>query len=377
MKILQICSASEIGGGEVHVADLVRALASRGHAVYLAVRPDSPLRQPLAGVIASWHEMPLRNSLDVQSSRALADLIKRNNIQLIHAHVGRDYMVAAMAARRARSAKLVLTRHHYLPLQRNRLYRWMLDNVAAFIAVSESVRESLIETLSLEPERVHIIPNWIDPLRFHPIDRDAARAMFQIEGNLTVACIGQLTPEKGQEEFIRAAGYVVRRRSGVEFLVAGEEKEEGEPFTRHLKLIAEQIGILDRVRFLGFIHHVPELLAATDIVVVPSWDEGFSLVTIEAMAARKPVLAAKVGGLAGLIQENVNGWFFPARDAKTLGDRLSWLLSDSALRERLAAQGQQDVYNHYSRDKVIDRIEALYRTLVDDNTEDKIVSVRS
>ncbi|HEX8089531.1 MAG TPA: glycosyltransferase family 1 protein, partial [Blastocatellia bacterium] len=63
MKILQICSATEMGGGEVHVADLVRGLAERGHALYLAVRPDSPLREPLAGVIASWHEMSLRNSL--------------------------------------------------------------------------------------------------------------------------------------------------------------------------------------------------------------------------------------------------------------------------------------------------------------------------
>src|ERR1051326_5284631 len=74
MKILQVCSASEMGGGEVHVAGLVRALAGRGHAIYLAVRPNSPLREPLAGVIASWHEMPLRNSLDLQSAHAIADL---------------------------------------------------------------------------------------------------------------------------------------------------------------------------------------------------------------------------------------------------------------------------------------------------------------
>ncbi|MGH9762246.1 MAG: glycosyltransferase family 4 protein, partial [Blastocatellia bacterium] len=65
MKILQVCSASEMGGGEVHVAGLVRSLAGRGHALYLAVRPNSPLREPLAGVITAWHELPLRNSLDV------------------------------------------------------------------------------------------------------------------------------------------------------------------------------------------------------------------------------------------------------------------------------------------------------------------------
>ena len=83
MKILQVCSASEMGGGEVHVADLVRGLASRGHAIYLAVRPDSPLRGPLAGVIASWHEMPLRNSLDLQSARAGMDEFEREHARLL------------------------------------------------------------------------------------------------------------------------------------------------------------------------------------------------------------------------------------------------------------------------------------------------------
>src|SRR5215813_7862337 len=104
MKILQVCSASEMGGGEVHVADLVRGLASRGHAVYLAVRPDSPLREPLAGVIASWHELPLRNSLDVASARSIADLIEAHGIEIVHAHMGRDYLIAALACRKAKRA---------------------------------------------------------------------------------------------------------------------------------------------------------------------------------------------------------------------------------------------------------------------------------
>src|SRR5262245_9872550 len=126
MKILQVCSASDIGGGEIHVADLVRGLASRGHAVHLAVRPDSPLRGLLAGVIASRHEMPLRNSLDLQSAREIARLVIEHGIDIVHAHVGRDYLVAALACKQVPRVRLVLTRHHYLPLKRGALYRWML-----------------------------------------------------------------------------------------------------------------------------------------------------------------------------------------------------------------------------------------------------------
>jgi glycosyltransferase involved in cell wall biosynthesis len=364
MKILQICSASELGGGEVHVTDLVRALASRGHAVYMAVRPNSPLRAPLSGVIASWHELPLKNSLDIYSSRAIADLIDQHGIHIVHAHVGRDYLVAAMGYRRAQNCRLVLTRHHYLPLKNNPVYRWLLGKASAFIAVSEAVRDSLVERLALDPERVHIIPNWIDTAKFQPVDREKARAMFQIKANLAVACIGQLTPEKGQEEFIRAAGQISRSRSDVEFLIAGEENSEARNFTNHLHHVAETMGISDRIRFLGYIDYIPELLAAVDVVVVPSWDEGFSLVTIEAMAARRAVLATNVGGISGIVQENINGLLFQPREAYGMAEKLKWLLADAPLRERLAGQGQRDVYTRFSRDKVIDQIEALYREVL-------------
>ncbi|HWC76303.1 MAG TPA: glycosyltransferase family 4 protein [Blastocatellia bacterium] len=364
MKILQVCSASEMGGGEVHVADLVRALAERGHAVYLAVRPNSPLREPLAGVIASWHEMPLRNSLDVQSARAIAELIKQHGIEIVHAHVGRDYLVAALAVRHVPWVKLVLTRHHYLPLKRNAVHRWMLGGVSAVIAVSESVRQSVIERLELPPERVHTIPNWVDPVRFQLIERDAARALFRLRGSLVVACVGQITPAKGQEEFIRAAGRIVNMRSDTEFVLAGEESESNGDFTSQLTRLAETLGLKDRVRFMGHVRHMAEFFAAVDVVVVPSWDEGFSLVTIEAMAAKRPVIASNVGGIAQIITDNATGLLFPARDVRALTEKLIWMLSDAPLRDRLAVQAQKDVYARFGREKTIDRIEALYMKLL-------------
>ncbi|MEK6409924.1 MAG: glycosyltransferase family 4 protein [Acidobacteriota bacterium] len=364
MNILQVCSASEMGGGEVHVADLVRALASRGHAIYLAVRPDSPLRGPLAGVIASWHEMPLRNSLDLQSARAITELVDAHGIEIVHAHMGRDYLVAALACRQTNGVKLILTRHHYLPLKRHALYRWMLRDVAAVIAVSDSVRESVIERLALPDERVRTLPNWIDPERFKPIERDAARAMFRLRANIAVACIGQVTPAKGQEEFIRAAATVARMRADVEFLIVGEEHEEERPFTAHLNRLAASLGVGEKVRFTGQVRHIPELLAAVDVVVVPSWDEGFSLVTIEAMAARRAVLASNVGGIAGIVKDNVTGLLFPPRDVHALTDKLLWLVSDAPLRERLSVQGQRDVYARFGREQIIDQIEALYSEVI-------------
>ena len=221
--------------------------------------------------------------------------------------------------------------------------------------------------MALPEDRVHTIPNWIDPARFQSIDRDAARAIFRLRSNLVVACIGEITPAKGQEEFIRAAARVSRMRQDVEFIIVGEERDEGEPFTRELKRLAETFGLSERLTFMGYVRHIPELLAATDIVVVPSWDEGFSLVTIEAMAARRPVLASNVGGISGIIKENVTGALFPAKNVNALGDKLTWLISDGALRDRLAAQGQRDVYTRFGREQIIEQIESLYVQILTGN----------
>jgi glycosyltransferase involved in cell wall biosynthesis len=358
-----------MGGGEIHVADLVRALAERGHAVYLAVRPGSPLREPLAGLITSWHEMPLRNSLDIASARSIADLIAEHAIDIVHAHLGRDYLVAAMACRRAKTAKLVLTRHHYLPIKQNAIYRWLLQDLSAVIAVSRSVGESIAQRLAIDPKKVHVIPNWIDPERFNPIDREAARSMFRLRSSLSVACIGQITPAKGQEEFINAAGRIARMRADVEFVVVGAENDESSPFTRRLAELAGNLGIADRVSFKGHVYHMAELLAAVDIVVVPSWDEGFSLVTAEAMAARRAVLASDIAAIREIIDDNVTGMLFPVRDVSALANKLLWLLSDAPLRERLAAQGQRVVYTRFGRDQIIDKIEAVYKAVMGENDQ--------
>jgi glycosyltransferase involved in cell wall biosynthesis len=308
--------------------------------------------------------MPLRNSLDLTSARAIAELVDAHGIDIVHAHVGRDYLVAALACRQTNGVKLVLTRHHYLPLKRNTLYRWMLRDAAAVIAVSDSVRESVIDRLGLHAERVRTLPNWIDPDRFKPIDRDAARALFRLRANIVVACIGQVTPAKGQEEFIRAAATVARMRSDVEFLIVGEERDEDKPFTAHLSRLAESLGVVEKIRFTGRVRHIAELLAAIDVVVVPSWDEGFSLVTIEAMAAHRAVLASNVGGIADIIKDNATGLLFPPRDVHGLTDKLLWLVSDAPLRERLSSQGQRDVYARFGREQIIDQIESLYLEVI-------------
>src|SRR5215218_2538436 len=128
MRILQVSSARAFGGGERHLADLSRSLAERGHEVYAALAAGSALRGPLLAALPTDNvlDAPLRNALDLRGALALARLARDVNADIIHAHVARDYTLASFAARRARAASLVITRHVLFPL--SRVHRRALSN---------------------------------------------------------------------------------------------------------------------------------------------------------------------------------------------------------------------------------------------------------
>ena len=147
MRILQVSSAEEYGGGERHVSDLASALNQRGHDVHLVVRSESPLRSVLAGTPSlTWHELPLRNAIDLSSVIALKRIIRDHRIEIVHAHVARDYPVSGLAAKLTHTP-FVVTRHHFNPLKGARAYAWTFGDMNRVIAVSRSVAASLARDL--------------------------------------------------------------------------------------------------------------------------------------------------------------------------------------------------------------------------------------
>ncbi len=368
MKILQICSARQLGGGEKHLADLANGLARRGHDVFAALIPSSPLTAELSSVPRqNIVELPMRNSLNIASALKLARLVRQDEIEIVHAHMARDYPLAALAARRA-GARLVLTRHVLFPL--SRIHKLTLRRTARVIAVSQAVAEGLRAQGIFDPEKVVLIHNGIDVERFVKRSESIPSREQLEDQKLRVGMIGHLAPIKGQEDFIRAVAIVCERRNDVEFIIAGEDKSRGGENRRSLEKLVDELGLNQRVSLVGWIDDVAKLLPTLDLFVSPSRSEPFGLSIVEAMAAGVPVVATMSEGAREIIDEDQTGRLVSIGDAEALAKVIGELLSDQKQRDRLAENARSVVSERFSLEQMLDTTEQVYRQVAQTSVGD-------
>lgn len=366
MRILQISSASSLGGGERHLADLAHGLLKRGHDVHLALRPRSPLLDELKelrkGNVAT---LSLRNSLDAKSARDLATLVHKNDIQIVHAHMARDYSLAAYAVRRNPRAKLIVTRHVLFTL--NRLHRVTLAHAARVIAVSEAVAQQLRKDNVVPAEKISVVLNGIDTAKFARAKAEFDREQFLEAWNfprnsLLVGTVGDLSPLKGQEEFIRATAQVLRGFPGAYFVVCGVDHSEDGRHQKRLEQLIAEAGLKDRVRLVGWLEDLPKLYSALDVFVSASHTESFGLAIAEAMASGAAVVATRTEGARELITEGNTGLLVSIGDVDALASNILRLLTYADERIRLGQMAQQYAAANFSLERMVDETERIYET---------------
>jgi len=365
MKILQVSSASTFAGGERHVVDLINSLAARGHELFAAVRHGSPLTPHLRIPSENIKALSLRNAFDAQSALSLAKLVKRHHIDVIHAHMARDYSLAAYAARQNASTKFVVTRHVLFPL--SRFHKRTLARASRVIAVSAATARHLKEQDLLPADRIAVIRNGIDLEKFQTVnsDRTAYRHTLQVPENcMLVGSIGELRQLKRHDDFIRAAAIVSRESPSAYFVLAGSEvSTDSEERTRLQKLVGE-LGLTERFRFLGWLGNSASLLSSLDVFVSASETESFGLVIAEAMAAGVAVVSTATEGARELTMEGETGLLVPVGAVDQIAQEISSLLRDPNRRKQLASQAQRIVAEQFSLERMIDDVERLYEELI-------------
>lgn len=363
LRILQISSASSFGGGERYVVDLTNALHQRGHDLYLAVRPRSPLIEHLHLLPAKIKTLPLRNALDVQSAHELARFVRKHQIEVVHAHMARDYSLAAYATRRNRDAKLIVTRHVLFPL--NRLHRQTLARAHCVIAVSNAVARELRNQRVTRDELITVVHNGIDTERFTQALAGFDRAEYlRSKGlpadSLLVGSIGELRTLKRHDDFIRAAAIVAQHFPQTHFVLAGIDTSPSGEVRQQLEQLVKQLQLNDRFHFLGWLDDAAKLLAALDVFVSASETESFGLAIAEAMAAGTAVVATATDGACEVIENQKSGLLVPISDPPHLADAIATLLANEPQRRVIGQRAQDEVRSRFSLRRMVDEIERIY-----------------
>ncbi len=363
MRILQVCSARTLGGGERHVADLSNSLAERGHQVYVAVAPGSPLIAKLSNVpTQNVLELRMRNAFDVPSALRLARFIREQKIDVVHAHLARDYPIVSLAVRRY--AQLVITRHVMFPL--NRLHRLTLSRVARVIAVSEAVARVLRSQKICAERKIRVIHNGIDLKRFERVMPESERAGvrekigFDSSGRrYLIGTVGSLLPLKGHEEFVRAAERVASVRDDVDFvIIVGSETGEQEYRARLERLIAE-LKLQSRVRLMSWPDELAPFYNALDVYVSASHTEAFGLSIVEAMGAGLAVAATATEGAQEIIKDKETGLLVPVKNVEKLAQAITALLENAEQRNSLGARAREDA-QRFSLERMVEAVERVY-----------------
>ena len=246
------------------------------------------------------------------------------------------------------------------PPERLEAERRLVNTVDRVVAATEHERQLLRQLYRVPRERVAVIPLGVDLGDFRPRSQAQARAALGFDGDeRLLLAVGRIEPLKGFDILIRALAEMTERERVTLVLIGGDERAAAE-FAR-LRAIAGEVGVAERVRFLGAVPHeqIAQYYDAADLVAVPSFYESFGLVALEAMASGVPVVASRVGGLTSTVADGRTGYLVPWRCPEPFAEKIDLLLANRPLRESLGAAGRCSM-ERYAWEKIAAALIELY-----------------
>jgi glycosyltransferase involved in cell wall biosynthesis len=371
-RLLHVKGAG-FGGDSVLIVELGRSALRRGFEVdVLATDPrfHALAREAGLGVVdLDVIRRPIRPLWDVRGLARLRRFLARSGYTIVHTHTSKAGFVGRLAATRVGVPAIVHTPHlfpfheesgrastaAYLGLERLAA-RWC-DTI---VTVSEFHREWALRVGIGRPEQIVAIPNGVPTDRARPTRRpEEVRAELGLGDSFMALSTGRLAEQKGLEYLIRAAPLLRAEAPSTRIVIAGDG-----PLAARLARLVSDLRVDDVVSLLGFRSDVGDLLAASDLVVLPSLWEGLSISLLEAMAAGKPVVTTLLGSNREVTDEGKAAVLVPPKDPAALADAIRALMSDPARCEALGSRGLGVQRERYTLRRMLDAYEHEYDRLL-------------
>jgi glycosyltransferase involved in cell wall biosynthesis len=390
IKVLHVIRDLEIGGAQEVVRTLVKYLASNDCLPMVCTFKDGPLRHEIERLGFRVEILtPPRHSFIffpgfiadmVRIWRSLTGLVKKNNIDIIQTHLLRtlDFLVLFLKYTTPVRAVLwtfhstdfeltknQLSQHKWLLKPKNfihrHLYRRTSDSVSSLIAVSDEVKTAMLHIIGPIQDKITVIYNGVDIKRYGmSADKMQVRSHLGLKANAClIAVLAILKEEKGHRYLIEAMKSVTSQIENVHTLLIGDG-----PLRYELQEHVKRLNLEGYIHFLGNRHDVPELLATSDLFVLPSICEGFSMALLEAMASGKPIVATAVSGTVQIMIANKTGLIVPPQNSLELSKAIIQLLSNPEQAHRMGQTAKQRVEANYGAQKQAEKHLVLYNSIL-------------
>jgi glycosyltransferase involved in cell wall biosynthesis len=360
-RVLQLISSGGVYGAENMVLELTLKMTKAGCDARIGVfdnehRPNLQLARMAAKEGLNVEVFKCRGQVDSGTIRNLRQFLLRQGIDVLHTH-GYKANTYGLLAARGTEVKRVATAHNWPgKTMRLRAYAFLdhlqlrcFDHVCA---VSTEVRRSLRRAL-IPKSSISVVPNGISCEKFASGDAVLTRDP-RLQGAILVGYVGRLAPEKGLHGLLVAAKGVVHSNPSVRFVFCGQG-----PSRNELSELARKLGIGANIVFLGQRFDLPDIYASLDVFVLPSLCEGMPMALLEAMAAKKAIVASRVGGIPSLVESGTNGLLVQPNSVEELESVLLRLVSNPDERRKLGEAAHTAV-QRFSASRMAEKYLEIY-----------------
>lgn len=361
-RVLHVINTVEVGGGGEHLIALTRGLAQRGFTSAVLAGKDGPIAGRLREIGVPVEVMGPMGPL---APLAIAPRLRASDAGLLHLHGSRAAFNGVLAARITGKRPAVYTAHA-LSFNRRLMapMRWaavraeslICRDVDRVICLTRGDLEAAAAR-GVDMSRATVIPNGIDVSRFPA--RSHLRNELGLEAEApVVGMLARLVPQKDPLAFVRMAAIVANGTPAARFLLVGEG-----PLAEAVDREAAECVPAGAFQRVGFRSDVPELLATLDVAVFPSLWEGLPLTVLEAMAARRALVASRLPGHAEVIEHGRTGLLVAAGDVSGFAREVLGLIGDPVRRTALGVAARAEVESRYSVERMVETTADLYRSL--------------
>lgn len=366
MKILQSCCSRSWGGLEILALKTTLQFMERGHELSLLCSDNSTLYDEAIKKNIRVVPLPYKRNPGISSILKLKKVFITEKFDVVHTHLSHDLWLLVPALRFAHSdAKLFLTRHMGSWVNKKDFpHRMLYKRITRIFAISNYVRESVINTCPVGNEKVTVLHPALELENYSAVNFNKAeiRKSLNIKPDrIVIGMASRFSPGKGHEEFLKAAKTLKDEfNNNICFLIAGGASYGEEKYKSKILKLANELELDNIVKFTGHSSNVAELLSAMDIFVLPSHEESFGVLLTEAMAMGLPAVASNNAGIPDIVIDNETGMLVPPKNPDTLASALRRLAASSELRARMGKAGRKRAEGIFNIDTALDKLEKFY-----------------